>query len=177
MTAIVAGLGGAVFAGLFGFIVAWYTNNRAEEDRAERAQVRAEERVQQDKSRMHEQGMDAVNRFISAVTRIQTDAYFYKTSPQQLTGHISEMEAARWGIAAYFPGTLYEMTDMTRMATLALTREIAKGDKDVGTKSTEALTASLHTLMSTLHIELGHAFAVEEQERLRANPTPLNEDC
>lgn len=162
-------LGGATFAGIFGFIVAWYTNKqadkRADADRTERAQIRAEDREQQNNRRIHEQGMDAVHRFLSAVSLIQTVSYYYKSSPQQVTSAVSEMEAARWGVAAYFPGSLYEMTDMTRMAALSFMSAVATGDKRQESASSATLRASLHELMLALHIELGHDFALAEQKR------------
>lgn len=177
MTDLLAALGGAVFAGVFGLAVAMYTNRqankRAEKDRTERQKVRDEERQAEEKRRIHQQGMDAVHRFIAAVTRLQTDAYYYKTSPQQVTGDISEMEAARWAIAAYFPGTVYEMADMVRIPALSLVRSISNGEKDAQSKANTSVISALHEFVRVLHVELGHDFAVDEQERLRANPEPL----
>lgn len=170
MTELLAALGGAVFAGVFGLIVARYTNKQADKrataEREEREQVRREDRAQQERKRVHEQGMQAVHRFITSVSRIQSGAFYQKGHSQTLVQSMNEMEAARWLVAAYFPGSIYEMTDMARMAALAHINAAGKQDGDTHTSS-ETLRGSLHELMSALHIELGHDFAVQEQERMR----------
>lgn len=176
-----AALGGAVFTGIFGLAVAWYTtkqaDKRAKDDRDERTKVRAEESRERERLRIHEEGMRAVHDFIRACVAMQHVSFSEDGGGPELYRTGSEIDSSRWMIDAYFPGSIVEMCDAVIEATWKLGVEIRNRNETAMDAAKELFEASMSEFMHSVHIELGHAFAVEEQERLRANPTPLNEDC
>lgn len=162
-----AALVGATFAGVFGLAVSWYTNRkadkRAKDDRDERTLVREEQREEDAKKRIREDGLAAIRDVLTAASLVSALAYFHKTEGLDVVKHMAQLESANWRVGAYFPGTVFEMSDMVRIAARDHLLNVS-GAESFDVNTTEPIRDAMRDLVAAVHVELGHEFALNDQD-------------
>ena len=182
MTALVAGLGGAVFAGLFGFIVAWYTNKeadkRAGDERDEREQARSEERIQASKSRALDRGLPIAEQFVHTVTEFQ-EFMDYMTGDQEsiqtLGDFLRRLTVTRNLMALYLPNLPMRHSDRVIYAIQDLAKTLEPGEDGMPMRTErfedaqQAISHARDMFTSSIQLTLGMVIpANTSEEVLRA---------
>lgn len=188
MTELLAGLGGALFAGAFGFAVAWYTNKqadmRAREDRKEREQVRSEDRTQAYKNRALDRGLPIAEQFVHIVTEYQ-DHMDYMTADQEafqaLGDFIRRLTVTRNLMALYLPNLPMRHSDRVIHAIQDLIRTLEPGEDGTPMHTEryedaqQAITHARDMFTSSMQLTLGMAIPADTSEEVRRAVT-LNDD-